>query len=215
MALFELSAVSVKRDGRAILQVPKLLLEQGFWAVVGPNGAGKTTLLKLLSGLLTDYQGEARFWGQPIAAMDRTVYAEQVQHVFQQPAFFTGSVRYNLQQPMLWHGWWNEGKQQLMHRLLEDFCLADKLEQTASSLSGGEAQRLSLLRSLLFEPQVLLVDEPTANVDAAQAELIVNYLRQMVMERRTVLVSTHDQELINAADRVLSLKHGELTQLTE
>lgn len=215
MALFELSAVEVWRDGRAILRVPQLALQPGFWAVVGPNGAGKTTLLKLLAGLLADYQGEVRFQGESLATLDRVTYAERVQYVFQQPAFLSGSVRYNLEQPLIWHGWWNEEKQSLLRRLLQDFQLADKLMQSAASLSGGEAQRLSLLRALLFEPQAVLADEPTANVDAAQAGLIVRHLRQLASAQRMVLVSTHDQDLIRAADRVVSLKHGELSLLAD
>lgn len=212
MALFELSGIEVWRDRRAILRVPELSLQPGFWAVVGPNGAGKTTLLKLLANLLADYQGEVRFQGESLAGVNRVSYAERVQYVFQQPAFLSGSVRYNLEQPLLWHGWWNEQKQDLLQRLLQDFQLTDKLAQSAASLSGGEAQRLSLLRALLFEPQVLLADEPTANVDAAQAELIVRHLRQLASAQRMVLVSTHDQDLIAVADGVLSLKHGELSQ---
>lgn len=214
MALLELSGIEVWRDGRAILRVPKLALRPGFWAVIGPNGAGKTTLLKLLAGLLADYQGEVRFRGESLAKLDRVTYAERVQYVFQQPAFLSGSVRYNLEQPLTWHGWWNAEKQGLLRRLLQDFQLADRLTQAAASLSGGEAQRLGLLRALLFEPQVLLADEPTANVDAAQADLIISRLRQMADAQQLVIVSTHDQDLIRVADQVLSLKHGELSLVT-
>ncbi len=215
MALYELSGIDVRRDGRAILHVPWLELQPGFWAVVGPNGAGKTTLLKLLAGLLDEYGGEVRFQSEMLAKLDRVSYAERVQYVFQQPAFLSGSVRYNLEQPLLWHGWWNEEKQALLRCLLQDFQLANKLTQSAASLSGGEAQRLSLVRALSFEPLVLLADEPTANVDAAQAGLIVRHLRQLASAQRMVLVSTHDQDLIGAADRVLSLEHGELNLLTD
>lgn len=212
MSLFDLCQIEVFRGSRCILRVPELqIADRGFLAVAGPNGAGKTTLLRLLSGQLTDYHGDVRFRGQLVSELDRVQYARQVQYVFQQPRFLSGSVLGNLQKPLSWHGWWTPEKQALMQRLLVRFQLADKLGQSAHSLSGGEAQRLSLLRSLLFEPEVLLVDEPTANVDAAQAELIGTYLGSAA-EHTAVLVSTHDQELLKRVDWVLYLNHGEISQ---
>lgn len=212
MPLFDLSQIEVIRGERCILRIPQLEIDaRGFLAVVGPNGAGKTTLLRLLAGQLSDYRGSVRFKGQLIQDLDRVDYARKVQYVFQHPLFLSGTVFSNLQKPLLWHGWWNPHKQALMHHLLAELQLADKLKQVAQSLSGGEAQRLGLLRSLLFEPEVLLVDEPTANVDAVQAELIGRYLEEAAANHTTVLVSTHDQDLIKRAGKVLYLRYGELS----
>ena len=212
MPLFELSQIEVTRGDRCILRIPDLEIEGGgFLAVVGPNGAGKTTLLRLLAGQLSDYRGSVWFMGQPIQNLDRVGYARKVQYVFQHPLFLSGTVFSNLQKPLLWHGWWDQDRQQLMTELLREFQLSDKLGQSAQSLSGGEAQRLSLLRSLLFEPEVLLVDEPTANVDAGQAELIGRYLRAIAARGTTVFVSTHDQDLMKLVDRMLYLRRGEVS----
>jgi putative ABC transport system ATP-binding protein len=212
MSLFELTRVEVWRGQRRILHLPSLSLDkQGFTVVAGPNGAGKTTLFRLLAGQLTDYRGNVSFLGRALSELNPVQYARQVQYVFQHPVFLSGTVRYNLERPLAWHGWLDRERQALLHQLALDFGLADKLNQLAGSLSGGEAQRLSLLRSLLFQPEVLLVDEPTANVDAEQAGLIGRYLALAASQGdATVLVATHDPELMKLADRVLYLVRGEV-----
>lgn len=212
MELFRLSDVQLRRGERLILDISSLSIKGGsLYTLVGDNGAGKTTLLRALSRQLDDYTGSIMFNGLDIQTLDRVAYTRRVQYVFQHPHFLQGSVMRNLLLPLEWRGAVDEDQRLKARSLLAEFGLLKLESQTASSLSGGEAQRLSLARALLLDPDVLLVDEPTANVDEENANSIAAMLELAVQENKTVIVATHDPLFIRQDEYTLRLSRGRVS----
>lgn len=212
MELFRLSDVQLRRGERLILDISSLSIKGGsLYTLVGDNGAGKTTLLRALSRQLDDYTGSIMFNGQDIQTLNRVAYTRRVQYVFQRPHFLQGSVMRNLLLPLEWRGAVNEDQRLKARSLLTEFDLLKLESQTASSLSGGEAQRLSLARALLLDPDVLLVDEPTANVDEENANSIAAMLELAIHENKTVIVATHDPLFIRQDEYTLRLSRGRVS----
>ncbi len=212
MELFKVSDVSLKREGRIILDIASLSIKQGNLNIlVGDNGAGKTTLLRLLSRQVEDYSGSIWFDGTDIRLIDRVAYTRRVHYVFQHPRFLQGSVLRNLLQPLAWRASLGDEERKKAEALLQQFGLAKLSAQPATSLSGGEAQRLSLARAMLLDPDVLLVDEPTANVDEENARLIAEILRSVVQAGKGVVVATHDPLLVRQDGHILRLLRGRVS----
>jgi len=208
-ALFSFEQVGVRREGRWILQhVTTTVPDDGITAIVGPSGAGKTTLLRLCNRLDVPDAGVVRYRGRDLTGLDVLQHRRQVGMVFQQPALFGGTVRDNLLAAR------PDADDADLREALADVGLpAALLEAQASRLSGGEAQRSCLARTLVTDPTVLLLDEPTSalDVDARLAfeQLILDLAgrpRSAGAEPVPVLWVTHDDEQVRrVADHVLAL----------
>ena len=213
--LFGFEDVGVCRDGRWILRhVTAGISAAGVTAVVGPSGSGKTTLLRLCNRLDAPDEGTVRYRGRDLATVDVLAHRRQVGMVFQQPVMFGGSVRDNLlvARP--------GAEDTRLARALADVGLPPSvLDAQAARLSGGEAQRVCLARTLITGPEVLLLDEPTSALDPATRlafEHLVLDLARGTGDRAArpvpVLWVTHDDDqLRRVADRVLALDAGRLT----
>lgn len=209
--MLEVASLQFRWSDRLILDIESLRLSPGELCVVmGANGAGKTTLLRILAKQQQGYSGRVLLDGRDALQISNQAYARQVQYIFQQPMFLSGSVQYNLARPLLWLGHSLEQATIMVAEGLERFSLSDKAQQSAASLSGGEAQRVSLLRALLLQPRILLVDEPTANVDEQNAKFLCEELSHAVGQGKSIMVVTHDPALAHAASRRLTLNSGRL-----
>jgi putative ABC transport system ATP-binding protein len=194
-ALFELDGVGLEIDGRRVLDgVTLTVVDHGITVIVGPSGSGKTTLLRLLNRLDVPTDGEIRFRGESLDSLDPLVLRRRVGMVFQRPAPFPGSVRDNLlvADPAASNGH--------LSAALGAAGLADSfLDRPADDLSGGESQRLCLARTLVTEPEVLLMDEPTSALDRETRRRLEATARRLADEGRPVLWVTHD---LGQADRL-------------
>jgi putative ABC transport system ATP-binding protein len=161
-ALFSFEDVVVEVDGRRILdEVTAEVAPEGVTCLVGPSGSGKSTLLRLCNRLEVPTSGTVRFRGDDVAALDPLTHRQRVGMVFQRPTPFPGSVRDNL---LVAH---RHATEHQMTTALERAALdASFLDRIADDLSGGEAQRVCLARTLVTDPEVLLMDEPTSALDA-------------------------------------------------
>ncbi len=187
----------------------------GLTVVFGRSGTGKTTLLKAM-GLLHPSHGGVRLTGGDLEPLKPEAFRCQVQYVHQEPRLFSGTVGDNLRLPL--------ALKQHRHLAVTDAQLADHLErlgltgslleQTADKLSGGEKQRVALVRSLILQPRFLLLDEPTSAMDLASEEKALLYLQELSAQLGIVAVS-HSVAVIEAAQRVLLLANGTLTEITE
>jgi putative ABC transport system ATP-binding protein len=178
--------------------------DAGVTVVIGPSGSGKSTLLRLCNRLEAPTSGTVRFRGEDIAALEPLRLRRRVGMVFQQPAMFGGTVRDNLRvaAPELSDA---DARDALSRADLDGAFL----DRPASELSGGEAQRVCLARTLLTEPEVLLMDEPTSSVDARSRHALEDMTLGIARNGARIVWVTHDlAQARRLADHVLVLAAG-------
>ena len=184
-------------------------------AIMGPSGSGKTTLLNLLAGLDTPTSGEVRLGERLLGGLHERQRAELRRSsfgiVFQSFNLVSVlSARQNVALPMALASVPATRRLQRASALLERFGLANRAGQLPYRLSGGERQRVALARALANDPQVLFADEPTGNLDSKSGAVVLEALREIASEGRTVIVVTHDAELASLTDVILNLRDGRL-----
>ena len=187
-----------------------------FVAIMGPSGSGKSTLLHLLGGLDDPTDGEVLLAGQPLAQLsdDRLtlIRRRQVGFVFQ---FFnllpTLTAAENVALPLLIDGRRLEDYEERVADLLALVGLADRAGHRPDQLSGGEQQRVAIARAFVTDPEVVLADEPTGNLDSAAGEEILRLLRRMRDEKgQTIVMVTHNEHAAEYADRIVRLRDGRI-----
>ncbi len=192
--LYELDGVKRRYGNRTVLSIDQWQIAQGdFVALVGPNGAGKSTLLRLLNFIEPPSEGTLRYKGYAVGPRNAAPLAlrREVTTVFQRPILLDRSVRANVAYGLRLRGQdrWPEKVQ----RALEQVGLANLAHRPARHLSGGEAQRVALARAIVLEPEVLLLDEPTANLDPYNARLIEEIVSALNRTRgTTIILVTHN-----------------------
>lgn len=207
--VFAFDDVVVERVGvRALDGFTAAIPGRGVTAVFGPSGSGKSTLLRLCNRLDVPTSGRVSFRGKDIAGIDPLWLRRRVGMCFQRPTPFPGTVADNLRvaEP--------EASEERMRETLDRVALVGSgtgswLDRDATALSGGEAQRMCLARTLMAQPQVLLLDEPTSAVDAEAAEVIERAVRELAADGIAALWVTHDPAQVErVADRVLHIQQG-------
>ena len=217
--LYELRQLLRRHGERTILDIDHLVVDDGrITGLIGANGAGKTTLLQLLAFLDQPSGGNIAFRGQPVESREEQLLAlrRQVVLVDQYPILFTGSVRRNLEFGLKIRGISAALREQRILAALEMVGMGRFLNARAEKLSGGETKRIALARALALHPEVLLCDEPTANVDGEHQEVILNILERANREERiSVIFSTHAlDQAERLADNLVILKDGRLSRLS-
>ena len=180
-------------------------------ALVGSNGAGKTTLMKLMCGLIKPASGEVRLGGVATRAMSPEDISGAISLVYQNPEqmFIKDTVRADVEFAMRARGvaGWQERAQELIDR----FRLGDLADRDGRLMSGGQMRRASLAIGIALNPPILLLDEPTANLDIATRREIVRTIADLRGVTDTVVIATHDMQLVcQFADRVIVLNQGEV-----
>ena len=210
MIVFELKEMGVKNAENEILKKISLLVTEGeHLTITGPSGSGKSTLLKVLSTLQNYHSGEIFYCGQDLTTLDPVFYRREVSYCFQQPVLFGTTVRDNLEFPFKLRKL--EFDEKLVLTKLSVVNLDENfLEKPITELSGGEKQRIALVRNLLFQPKVLLLDEVTAGLDADNKAIVRRLIEQMRAEGTTILEVTHDASEISGATRLVRIEGGEL-----
>jgi putative ABC transport system ATP-binding protein len=187
-----------------------------FVAILGTSGSGKSTLLNLFGGLDHPTSGDIRFNGHslaPLSSREMSRYRlRSIGMIFQSFNLIpTMTARQNVALALAFAGMKQSERQQRSQELLERVGLGARVDHRPSELSGGEQQRVSIARALANEPQVLLADEPTGNLDSARATELLELLKTMQRDGKTIVMVTHDQELAGKfADRIIKLKDGKL-----
>jgi putative ABC transport system ATP-binding protein len=185
-------------------------------ALQGPSGSGKTTLLLLTAGLLAPDRGTIRYGGHDLAALSEQERSEhllrRVGFIYQSPHLMPRvSALENAAMKLMLAGEGMRAAQRQAQPWLERVGLSDRLEHTPEQLSGGERQRVAIARALTADPELILADEPTGNLDSRRSGQIVTLLRSIAHEQRAaVLLVTHDAEAAALADRRLRLRDGRL-----
>jgi zinc transport system ATP-binding protein len=205
----QISDLSFSYENLPVLERVDLEISDGsFVGIMGPNGGGKTTLLKLLMGFLEPSRGRVRIFGKaPEQIRTRIGYVPQFHRSDRDfPITVLELVLLGaLSKASLWGKFPAETKEKA-ESLIEDLGLASYMKKPYSSLSGGFAQRALLARALLSDPDLLLLDEPTANIDAPSSQTILDRL-QKLKGRKTILLVTHDlTTIVERVDRVLCVQ---------
>jgi UDP-glucose/iron transport system ATP-binding protein len=205
---FEFERVTVMRAGRRVLdEVTAAIPVTGITVISGPSGAGKTTLLRLCNRLEVPDEGAVCYRGQLLDELDPLALRRRVGMVFQRPTPFPGTVADNL---VVAHPHANaEEMSTALHRVA---LAPGLLGQEARTLSGGELQRMCLARTLVTQPETLLLDEPTSALDTQPKRVFEHTARDLAAQGITIIWVTHDDaQARRVADRIYQLRDGHLT----
>lgn len=190
-----------------------LNIYKGEWlAIMGPSGSGKSTLLNILSLMDTPSSGEYILDNENLEQMDEeqkiTLRREKIGLIFQQ--FHLIPYLSALENVMLSQYYHSSVDEEDAKAVLEKVGLSHRLSHLPSQLSGGEQQRVCIARALINNPEILLADEPTGNLDEANEKIVLQTLQKLKNEGKTIVLITHNPELAKFADRTLILQHGVL-----
>lgn len=184
---------------------------QGQWlAIMGPSGSGKSTLLNILSLMDEQSSGEYFLDGTNVQSLDESakikIRREKIGLIFQQ--FHLIPYLNALENVMLAQFYHSSVDGEDARAVLEKVGLAHRLKHLPSELSGGEQQRLCIARALINNPELLLADEPTGNLDEANEKIVLDLLKQLKNEGKTIVLITHNETLGKQADTMMILRHG-------
>ena len=187
-------------DKKLILEIENLKFsERKIYSILGRNGAGKSTLLKILGGILFYDEGELEY------KIDNTILCTQ------EPLFFKGSVIYNLTEPFKLIDKKIDLKK--IFELLDIFQITNLKEAKVSNLSGGEKAKVQFIRTILYDKEIMLFDEPTASMDKKSSYLVENILKNMRDAGKLIIIITHDYEqAIRISDYIYEVDEGKLSQ---
>lgn len=208
--IIKLTQLSFKANDNLILNDINLSIEEGeFVTITGPSGSGKSTLLKIMASMVSQTAGSIVYQGERLDEYDPIAYRKEVSYCFQTAVLFGKTVQENLSFPY-------EIRQETFNSekaaayLMKVGLNKTYLTKNINDLSGGEKQRIALVRNLLITPKVLLLDEVTSALDAENQLIVRHLIREMNQtEGITVLWVTHNADEIAESDRVIQIVNGE------
>ncbi len=223
MSLLDLKGITKDYPlGKTIVKALRgldLSIEKGeIVAIMGPSGSGKSTLMHVLGALDTPTTGTASLEGQDLDQLSEnelvTLRGRKVGFVFQTFNLIqTLSAQHNVELPMIFLGVRKSVRAERARRLLEKVGLAERVQHRPNELSGGERQRVAIARALANDPEILLADEPTGNLDSETGATILELLKQLCRdEGKTMILITHDPDAAAIADRIVRLRDGRVVE---
>jgi len=213
-SIYQLDHVKVSYSGRDVLNIADLTIDQAECvALLGQNGAGKSTLLNLLAFLTQPQHGQIAFCNQTIDKSLTPRLRKRIGYVNQQPYPLAGTVEDNLALALTLQGIKHQ-QRPLIDRALQLTHTQHLAKQKANTLSGGELRRMAIARAIVYEPEVLLLDEPFSHLDTTSANELENVIETLKSSGKiTIIFSTHNQlQGLSLATRTLSLVNGRLSK---
>ncbi len=200
---------------RAVDNVSLKIKVGEFIAIMGPSGAGKTTLLNLLGGLDSPNKGRIYNQGVKISDMNQesltTFRLMNSGFIFQNYNLISSlTAEENIMFPLMLSGMKFDKQRERAIKLLEDVRLGDRREHLPFQLSAGEQQRVAIARAVANDPPIILADEPTANLDKKTSQFIRDIFKLLKEDKKTIIIATHDDELIALADKIISFDEGKI-----
>jgi len=189
-----------------------------FISIMGPSGSGKTTLLDVLSALLRPSSGEVYVHGKPISEMDDNqlaiVRGQTIGFVFQTFNLIPRlSALENVMLPLWFAGVERDEREDIATAILQKVGLGDRMRHKPTELSGGQRQRVAIARALAVNPEVIVADEPTGNLDSASGQQILDLIKDLhEKEGKTILMVTHERYVAEMAQEIIHLKDGKIVE---
>ncbi len=203
------------------LQGVTLAIKQGeFISIIGPSGSGKSTMMNLIGSLDWPSRGKIFLDSHDISRLTESQLAQirgkKIGYIFQQFNLIqTMSAMENVMLPMIFQGMPEKERKERAIDLLAKVGLSSRMSHKPKELSGGQMQRVAIARALANDPEVILADEPTGNLDTRTGHEIMLLLKEInEKEKKTVILVTHDSELIRWSDRVVHIRDGEIEKIT-
>jgi tungstate transport system ATP-binding protein len=214
--MIQIRDLLIQRNGRDVLRIDALDIPRGeTLVVVGPNGAGKSTLLLTLGHLLMPVRGEILFDGKSILKLDELEYRRKISFVFQDPLLLDMTVEQNIALGLKFRGTSKEEIQERVDMWIRQLGIESLAKRRAGQLSGGEAQRVSLARAFVLEPELMLLDEPFSSLDPPTRSKLIEDLSALLREdHRTAIFVTHNlNEAAKLSHRIAVFVGGMLRQV--
>ena len=195
MNVVEIKNLTVRYDSvKALDDVSFLINQNDFLGIIGPNGAGKSTLFSCMIGLLQNYEGEIKFFGQDIKKSKK--YLKEIGYVPQKPIFeknFPATVR-----EVVRMGLPRNVPEKRVDEVLQQVWIHELANRRIGELSGGQQQRVFIAKALVSEPKILILDEPVTGIDASSTEIFYSILRDLNKNQNiTIIWSSHDLDAVN------------------
>ncbi len=214
--MIQIRGLLVQHKKRDVLRVESLDIQSGeTLTVVGPNGAGKSTLLLTLARLLKPSQGDILYEGKSLNQWDELEYRRRISFVFQSPLLMDMTVEQNVALGLKFRGTPKEETRERTWKWMKQLGVESLAKRRAGQLSGGEAQRVSLARAFVLEPELLLLDEPFAALDPpTHAKLLEDLSTILKQDHRTAVFVTHNLgEAARVSHRIAVIVGGVLRQV--
>lgn len=214
--IFDIKGLTHFYNGHKALDIPTLQFKKGkVYSLIGPNGAGKTTLLNILAFLNIPTSGSIHYDGKEVSKADMQRLRKEVTLVHQTPYLFSTSVENNVAYGLKTRGVARDVIRERVEKGLQAVGLSGIGYKSARELSGGEAQRVALARAIVLIPKVLLLDEPSAHVDAGHIKSFEGILKDLCrLHGATIILTTHN--LIQAtllSDQILVMREGRVSEI--
>ena len=210
--VFDMGKVKVKALDDVSLEIDK----GDYFAIMGPSGSGKTTLLNVLSALLRPTSGEVFVNNKPISKMDDNQLAiirgKTIGFVFQTFNLIPRMTALeNVMMPLWFEGVPLKEREERGKKVLEDVGLGDRMNHRPNELSGGQSQRVAIARALANDPDIIVADEPTGNLDSKSGDQILEIIKELNEKQgKTVLMVTHEREIGLKAEKIIHIKDGKI-----
>ena len=205
----DINSLSKKYKERTVLDIPKMEFAKGhLWGIIGPNGSGKTTLMRIVAGLMDSTSGTVLY--------NKESFNDNIKKsmtlVFQKPYLLRTTVYQNIAYPLQIRGYSEKEIRSRVDRLISSFQIESIRDQKAWTLSGGEGQKVALARALVFKPDLLILDEPTSNIDPSSIMLLEERILEYYTEEKpTILMVTHNiQQAKRLCNQVAFMNEGRI-----
>ena len=203
----EIKKLLKRYKDKVVVDIERNIFKSGkIYGIIGENGAGKTTLLKIIAGLEPFERGSIYYNGKSLGESE----LKRITYLSQTPYMMQTSVYNNIAYPLKIRGKSEAEVDHLVHQIMDEFQITSFKDQLATQLSGGEAQKVALARALIFDPEVVLLDEPTASIDRNTIKTIEEAIIKRNREKKmTVITISHDTDQINRiSHEVVLLERG-------
>ncbi len=208
-----------ENEVRALDGVDLQIYENEFVAIIGQSGSGKSTLMNMLGCLDVPTSGKYLLHNQDVSELEddelSDVRNREIGFIFQGFNLIQNMTAFeNVELPLIYRGVGKRERTELSVNSLEKVGLAHRMDHKPAQMSGGQQQRVAIARAIAQAPPIILADEPTGNLDSNSTKEIMQILRELHKEGRTVIIITHDNEIAEQADRVIRISDGKIVEDT-